>query len=60
MPKRVERQASPPWEDHQRIARQAFDAEAEKPKHLRQETLVSSITTLSRKRRGSSVNGVTA
>lgn len=50
VPSRVARQASPPWENPKRVERQAFEAEAEKPKHLRQETLYSSVTTLSRKK----------
>jgi hypothetical protein len=45
-----------PQKAPKRIVRQAIDMEAEKPKHLRQETLYSSVTTLSRKKRGQNVN----
>lgn len=35
-----------------RVAREALNANAENSKHLRQETLYTSVTTLSRKKRG--------
>lgn len=53
-PKRIARQADDvPQEPPKRVARQATISEMEKPQHLRQEAFYSSITSMSRKKRGS-------
>lgn len=45
-----------PKEPPARVARQAVNNEMDKPQHIRQEAFYSSITAMSRKKRGSSVN----
>lgn len=54
-PKRIARQTQ---EDvPKRLVRQVGESELEKPQHIRQEAFYSSITSLSRNKRGSSING---
>ena len=52
-PSRLVRQVPEDVNSSSRVARQAVNGEFEKPKHIRQEAFYSSITSMTRKKRGS-------